>query len=558
MIRSPDDKAPDADADLALSVCELATAMFDAPGAALSLREGGALARAAATGPARDLPAACAFWDRDLSEGGLIVPDASRDPRFFLDPVALAAPGARFYADAPLMADGRVIGLLSILDPAPRHDFDARRQALLARLAELAAGVMTLARDATRQSGLNASLREALKAQTARLDRAARAAAFGYWTLDLTTRALHWSDGLYAIYGLDAASFAPSLSGHLDIYGEAAQTVLAHLQAAVATGRDFDFTAAITRRSDHTPRRLRVQGGIERGADGRPARLCAVVCDVSDRAAPPVEAPRGEALTRLTQELRHPLRDILDVARHAGDDIAAFSESLRADAEALDRLAPEADAAPPVAVGEILRAAVAPFVERARVQDTRLNLHFVDWTHPQGRLDAARLEQALHHVLSQACRTTRGGVISVTASQVQAESDSGALETRLHVSVRDSGPGMSDAAAQALLSGAKGDLGLSIARALVEMMDGRIGVYATPGEGMQVWFEIPVRWASAPAPRPRHLAPDPLRPAASRDKGPAYAPRAAAAPMDAQRLNRDYLRALLQDMKLNLAPTTQS
>ena len=260
------------------------------------------------------------------------------------------------------------------------------------------------------------------------------------------------------------------------------------------------------------------------------------------------------------------MRDILDVARHAGDDIAAFSESLRADAEALDRLAPEADAAPPVAVGEILRAAVAPFVERARVQDTRLNLHFVDWTHPQGRLDAARLEQALHHVLSQACRTTRGGVISVTASQVQAGSDGGAPETspetspetRLHVSVRDSGPGMSDAAAQALLSGAKGDLDLSIARALVEMMDGRIGVYATPGEGMQVWFEIPVRWASAPAPRPRHLAPDPLRPAASRDKGPAYAPRAAAAPMDAQRLNRDYLRALLQDMKLNLAPTTQS
>ena len=84
MIRSPDDKAPDADADLALSVCELATAMFDAPGAALSLREGGALVRAAATGPARDLPMACAFWDRDLSEGGLIVPDASRDPRFFL------------------------------------------------------------------------------------------------------------------------------------------------------------------------------------------------------------------------------------------------------------------------------------------------------------------------------------------------------------------------------------------------------------------------------------------------------------------------------------------
>jgi hypothetical protein len=251
------------------------------------------------------------------------------------------------------------------------------------------------------------------------------------------------------------------------------------------------------------------------------------------------------------------------VARQAGTgaDVAAFSQALRADAEALDRLAPEAETTPPVALGDVLRAAVAPFVERARVQDTRLNLHFIDWTHQQARCDVARLEQVMHHLLSHACKATRGGVISVTASQVQAETETGALETRLHVSVRDSGPGMDDAAAQKLLSGAKGDLGLSIARTLIEMMDGHIGVYAHPGEGMQVWFEIPVRWVKMLAPRPRHLAPDPMRaPVAAKPemsgRGPAYAPRpanqAATQPVDEHRLNRDYLRALLQDMKLSL------
>lgn len=561
MIQSPDDKSAfQPDAALAGSLCELAMTMFEVQGARLSLHGGAPVGR----GVARDLPERSALFGRDATAGeGLILADASRDARYFLDAAVLTAPNLRFYADMPLSVEGRVIGLLSLIDPVPRADFDARRAALLAGLAELAAGVMTLAQDAGRQAGLNAMLREALKAQTERLDRAARAAAFGYWTLDLTTRALYWSDGLYTIYGLNPKTFTPTLSGHLDIYGEAAETVLSHLQRAASAGEDFDFTATIARHSDKAQRRLHIQGGIERGADGQPARLCAVVCDVSERAMRPAEAPRDEALMRLTQELRHPLRDILDVARQAGTgaDVAAFSQALRADAEALDRLAPEAETTPPVALGDVLRAAVAPFVERARVQDTRLNLHFIDWTHQQARCDVARLEQVMHHLLSHACKATRGGVISVTASQVQAETETGALETRLHVSVRDSGPGMDDAAAQKLLSGAKGDLGLSIARTLIEMMDGHIGVYAHPGEGMQVWFEIPVRWVKMLAPRPRHLAPDPMRaPVAAKPetsgRGPAYAPRpsnqAAPQPVDEHRLNRDYLRALLQDMKLSL------
>jgi signal transduction histidine kinase len=564
MTQSPEDKTAEA---LAGSLCELAMTMFEVAGARLSLHGAAPIGR----GAARDLPSRSALFDREAIAGeGLILADASRDARYFLDPAVLTAPNLRFYADMPLTVGGRVMGLLSLIDPAPRADFDARREALLTGLAELSANIMTLAQDVGRQSGLNAMLREALKAQTERLERAARAAAFGYWTLDLTTRALYWSDGLYALYGLNPKTFTPTLSGHLDIYGEAAETVLSHLQRAASAGEDFDFAVTIARHNDKAQRRLHVQGGIERDADGQPARLCAVVCDVSERVAAAPEAPRDEALMRLTQELRHPLRDILDIARHAGPDgaeVAAFSDALRADAETLARLAPETQTAPPVALGETLRAAAAPFIERARVQNTRLNLHFVDWTRQYARCDVARLEQVMHHLLSHACKTTRGGVISVTVSQVQAETDAGALETRLHVSVRDSGPGMDDADAQKLLSGAKGDLGLSIARTLVEMMDGHIGAYAHPGEGMQVWFEVPVRWVETRAPRPRHLAPDPMRAAVaaatepakhgSARSGPAYAPRTPdprpAPPVDEHRLNRDYLRALLQDMKLGLS-----
>ncbi|MDI7776090.1 GAF domain-containing sensor histidine kinase [Asticcacaulis sp. EMRT-3] len=571
MTQSPDDSK------LAASVCQLAMAIFDLPGAVLKLYEGERLITIGAAGMAAGLPDHLAFSDdRNLSEG-LCVADAARDSRFFLEPVVLKAQGVRFYADAPLLNEGHVIGLLSVFGDAPRHDFDARRQALLSAVADIAAVLMTAAESARDREMLQA----ALAAQTARLDRAATLTHFGYWTIDLASRQLHWSDGLYALYGRDRDSFMPSLASHFDIFGAAAQEVVNHVQRAVADGADFDFTLDV---GGENPRLLRTRGGVEYDvAGGLPARICAVVCAAGEQAdAPAVQdkasLPHDEPLMRFTQELRHPLKGILEAAQAEHPDVAAYSEGLRASAEALQDLIGESVEAgdpgePPVHVAEVIQAAVEPFVARARAFDTRLNLHFVDFNRTQARLDVMRLEQVLQNLIGNACQFTRGGVISVTASQVQAENPvNGAMETRLHVSVRDSGPGMSETEAQSRLNGhmAGAGLGLSVARTIVELLDGHIGIHAQPGEGTHVWFEIPLIWADTKPARPRHLAPDPVltepkhaQAEAPLMRGPAYLPRQAAAqaaapiirsaPVDADRINREYLRALLQDMKLGLS-----
>src|SRR5216683_7618310 len=58
-----------------------------------------------------------AVFHRDV----LIVPDATRDPRFVDNPLVAGAPGLRFYAGAPLItADGFALGTLCAIDYQPR------------------------------------------------------------------------------------------------------------------------------------------------------------------------------------------------------------------------------------------------------------------------------------------------------------------------------------------------------------------------------------------------------------------------------------------------------
>ena len=59
-----------------------------------------------------------------LSPEPLVVPDATRDARFADNPAVLGDPYVRFYAGAPLIANGQHIGTLCIIDTVPR---EARR-----------------------------------------------------------------------------------------------------------------------------------------------------------------------------------------------------------------------------------------------------------------------------------------------------------------------------------------------------------------------------------------------------------------------------------------------
>lgn len=79
-----------------------------------------------------------------LDDGTLLVPDATRDPRFVDNPLVLNPPYIRFYAGHPLRAgNGKAIGTLCMFDPQPRL-LNEIQQANFKDLATLAEGYLQL------------------------------------------------------------------------------------------------------------------------------------------------------------------------------------------------------------------------------------------------------------------------------------------------------------------------------------------------------------------------------------------------------------------------------
>jgi signal transduction histidine kinase len=114
---------------------------------------------------------------------------------------------------------------------------------------------------------------------------------------------------------------------------------------------------------------------------------------------------------------------------------------------------------------------------------------------PSGQGDGRRLTQVLINLVGNAIKFTDAGEVSI-----KAEAHNGSF----HVSVRDTGPGIS-AADQAKLfqefqqadnaitkkKGGTG-LGLAISKRIVEMHGGRIWVESRPGQGSTFTFTLPV------------------------------------------------------------------
>jgi signal transduction histidine kinase len=114
---------------------------------------------------------------------------------------------------------------------------------------------------------------------------------------------------------------------------------------------------------------------------------------------------------------------------------------------------------------------------------------------PPGHGDGRRLTQVLINLVGNAIKFTDAGEVAIKAE---------AHDGSFHVSVRDTGPGIS-AADQAKLfqefqqadnaiSRKKGGtgLGLAISKRIIEMHGGRIWVESQPGQGSTFTFALPV------------------------------------------------------------------
>jgi signal transduction histidine kinase len=115
---------------------------------------------------------------------------------------------------------------------------------------------------------------------------------------------------------------------------------------------------------------------------------------------------------------------------------------------------------------------------------------------PAGHGDGRRLTQVLINLVGNAIKFTDAGEVAI-----KAEVDSGSF----HVSVRDTGPGISTVdqtklfqefqQADNAITRKKGGtgLGLAISKRIIEMHGGRIWVDSRPGQGSTFAFTLPVR-----------------------------------------------------------------
>ena len=157
---------------------------------------------------------------------------------------------------------------------------------------------------------------------------------------------------------------------------------------------------------------------------------------------------------------------------------------------------------------ELLESVHRRYLPAAAEKSLELSRTLEDGTPRRLRGDALRLRQVLGNLLSNSLKFTSTGSVWLRAERAGVEPDG---RVRLRLEVRDTGVGLSPEAQARLFQpfpsaapehrrGAGAGLGLPIARHLVELMGGTIGVESAPGAGSSIRIELPFAVASELAP----------------------------------------------------------
>jgi two-component system, OmpR family, sensor kinase len=237
-------------------------------------------------------------------------------------------------------------------------------------------------------------------------------------------------------------------------------------------------------------------------------RLAETLNDMLDRVHEALDRER-----RLVDEASHELRTPVGILqaevelalkeRRSRDELEAALRSIAQETERLRRLTQDllvlarsdrgslpvhrAD----VDVSSLLRDVVGGFAERARRDGVELRVAGED---VRARVDADRLRQAVGNLVDNGIRHAgAGGAVDVRAGRV---------DERLHVSVRDSGPGFEPALldrsfepfarADGSRAGDGAGLGLTIVRAVAEAHGGTATAANLEGGGAEVSLDLPV------------------------------------------------------------------
>jgi len=207
----------------------------------------------------------------------LVVPDASKDPRFADNPLVTGGPQIRFYAGAALRtADGYDLGSLCVIDTIPR-DLNEQQLRMLNLLADQVVRQMEL-RLLSRRQKANVKI---LSESEEKFRQLADHVDGAFWLHDVqTNRVLYISNGCEKLYGLKQEELAASSDAifrvaHPDDHGILKSLFKTPLK------EEFIFEYRIIQ-GDGSLKFIRERAYPILAADGTIVRACGIATDVTE------------------------------------------------------------------------------------------------------------------------------------------------------------------------------------------------------------------------------------------------------------------------------------
>ena len=359
---------------------------------------------------------------------------------------------------------------------------------------------------------LRRSAEAALASTRENLEMAVKASGIGFWDWEIGADVTNYSEYIGPMLGYTAASMPPGQRQFAGLVHPDDRPALqqAHV-AGIAHGKPYSMEMRLRLRSGEW-RWFQGRSQVFYDAAGQAVRMAGSLLDIEESKR--LDRAKDEFVSTVSHELRTPLTairgalDLLDggVAGQLPADAKELVQVALSGSKRLSRLVNDvlnlakiesgatALAVAPLVFDELVAAAVK--ANQTYVREFGVTLRCAAGTcGAQVKTDADRLMQVLTNLISNAAKfSPAGSEVSVTTARAG---------QRLRINVIDHGSGVpvnfrprlfekfSQADGTDARARQGSGLGLSICRALVTQMDGRIDFADTPGGGTTFFVELP-------------------------------------------------------------------